>query len=62
MKWKDLFKDIGAKNPQNINISDDIEFQEPWENRYGPPEKKMLKVMIPVSRIWGWGKKIFKKR
>jgi len=45
-----------------LNNSIDEDSIRADKNIYGPPEKPMLKVMIPVSTIWGWFKKWLKQK
>lgn len=55
MKWLNPnSKDNNLLN--NNRIKDEHENIHPLNNKYGPPEKKGLTVMIPVSSIWRWFK------
>jgi hypothetical protein len=53
---------FNLQNTIMLNNSIDEDSIRADKNIYGPPEKPMLKVMIPVSTIWGWFKRRFKQK
>jgi len=55
------------ENQEKINnnvLDDHEEFRNyrPWESQYGPPEKKDITIVIPITKIWNWFRKRKKQR